>query len=325
MTASVETAVRGQAKKGPVLTWVEYLPIRALQLALRVIPRRAALGVGRLAGHLAWAIDARHRRIAIENLRASLPEAAPRGVAERIARRCFSHFGAVAADCLLLRYRRVRDVDRLAEWEGVEHLKRAHLMGKGVFVVSAHMGNWEMVALLQGWVGLPMAMVTRPLDNPRLETMLANGRRASGNEIVHKRRAVRGILKALADGWCIALLIDQDFVESDRVFVPFFGREASAAPTLGLLAMRTGAPIVPVVSELLPDGRYVIRYLPPIEPRSTGDREADVLGIMERCTALLESEIRRRPDQWLWMHRRWKTRPRQGEATATGGATAGGS
>jgi KDO2-lipid IV(A) lauroyltransferase len=220
-------------------------------------------------------------------------------------------------DCLLLQYRRVRDVDRLAVWEGIEHLKRAHLRGKGVFVVSAHMGNWEMVALLQGWLGLPMAMVTRPLDNPRLETMLARGRRRSGNEIIHKRRAVRGILGALRDGWCVALLIDQDFPESDRVFVDFFGRPAAAAPTLGLLALRTGAPIVPVVSELLGDGRYRIRYLTPLEARPTGDRDADVLDIMARSTAVLEAEIRAKPEQWLWMHRRWKTRPRR---TAVEGA-----
>jgi len=304
-------------KPGPVRAWVEYAPIRALQLALRVTPRRIALAAGRAAGLLACAVDGRHRRVALDNIEACLPRAGGGAARRRIVRRCFAHFGAVAIDCLLLPYRRVRDVDRLAVWEGVEHLKEAHLKGKGVFVVSAHLGNWEMVALLQGWVGLPMAMVTRPLDNPLLEKMLARGRQGSGNEIIHKRRAVRGILKALADGWCIALLIDQDFPESDRVFVDFFGRPAAAAPTLGLLALRTGAPIVPVLSELLPDGRYRIRYLPALEARSTGDRNADVVDIMSRCTAMLEVEITRNPEQWLWMHRRWKTRPRTLKAATT--------
>jgi len=295
---------------------MEYLPIRALQLCLRLVPRRLALAIGKAAGLLAYAIDRRHRQVAIDNLAARLPAAKDPVEARRIARRCFAHFGAVAVDCLLLPYRKVKDVNRLVEWEGLDHLKSAHLGGKGVFVVSAHLGNWEMVALLQGWVGLPMAMVTRPLDNPLLERMLARGRRRSGNEIVHKRRAVRGILKALADGWCVALLIDQDFVQSDRVFVEFFGLPASAAPTLGLLALRTGAPIVPVLSELKADGTYRIRYLPAIEARASGDREAGVLDIMSRCTSLLEEEIRRNPGQWLWMHRRWKTQPKAaGEAT----------
>ena len=313
----------GASRMGGARAWMEYLPIRALQLALRLVPRRLALAIGKTAGALAYAIDARHRQVAIDNLAAHLPEAVDSRAARRIARRCFAHFGAVAVECLLLPYRKVRDVDRLVVWEGLDHLKQAHLKGKGVFVISAHLGNWEIVALLQGWVGLPMAMVTRPLDNPLLERMLARGRRGSGNEIVHKRRAVRGILKSLADGWCVALLIDQDFVQSDRVFVTFFGRTASAAPTLGLLALRTGAPIVPVVSELKADGRYRIRYLPAIEARATGDRDADVLDIMSRCTFLLEEEIRRNPGQWLWMHRRWKTQPKVAEHRAPHEAPAG--
>ena len=308
----------------PGRAWIEYLPIRALQILLRLAPRRWALAVGRGAGLLACALDRCHREVAVANLSDCLPEAGDPRAARRLARRAFAHFGAVAVDCLLLPFRRVSDVERLAEWSGLEHLKQAHLKGKGVLVVSAHLGNWEMVALLQGWVGLPMAMVTRPLDNPLLEEMLARGRRRSGNEIVHKRRAVRGILRALADGWCVALLVDQDFVESNRIFVPFFGRPASAAPTLGLVALRTGAPIVPVVSEILPDGRYRIRYFPAIEAVSTGDRDADVLGIMSRCTAVLEEEIRRNPSQWLWMHRRFKTRPKRDEPRASVGATSGG-
>lgn len=295
---------------GPARIWLEYLPIRAIQVILRLLPRRLALGVGRGVGFLAHALDARHRQVARENLRACFPEiAGPR--LEEITRDCFAHFGTVGVECLLLPYRTRSDVERLAEWEGVEHLRKAHSLGKGVFVTSGHLGNWEMVALLQSWLGYPMSMVTRPLDNPLLETLLARGRRRSGNRITHKRRAVRGMLQALREGLCVALVIDQDFVRSDRIFVDFFDRPAATAPTLGLLALRTGAPIVPVVSELLADGRYRIRYLPPVEPRITGDREADILDIMARCTALLEEEIRRNPTQWLWMHRRWKTRPRE--------------
>lgn len=306
-------------KMGRGRAWLELIPIRSLQLLLRLVPRRLALAFGRLVGFAAWAVDGRHRRVALQNVEACLPEIADPRARARIVRRCFSHFGAVAVDCLLLPYRKVGDVDRIAAWEGVDHLRRAHLRGKGVFVISGHLGNWEMVALLQGWVGLPMAMVTRPLDNPFLERLFAQGRTRSGNEIIHKRMAVRGILRALRDGWCIALLIDQDFPESDRVFVDFFGRKAATAPTLGLLGLRTGAPIVPVVSRLLPDGRYSIRYLPAIDPAEGVDRESGVLDIMSRCTALLENEIRQNPEQWLWMHRRWKTRPRE---RAAGGVPA---
>lgn len=300
----------GASRKGSLLAWLEFLPIRGAQAILRLLPRRLALGLGRLLGLAAWVADRRHRRVAVENLTASLPGARDPVAAGRIARRCFAHFGAVAVDCLLLPYRRPADVEALAVWKGVEHLKAAHRKGRGVLVTSGHLGNWEMVALLQGWMGWPMAMVTRPLDNRLLERLLARGRRRSGNEVVHKRQAVRKVLRALRQGWCVALVIDQDFPESDRIFVDFFGRPAAAAPTLGLVALRTGAPVLPVVSRLRPDGRYEIEYLPHLEARSTGDRGADVVDIMSRCTALLEEAIRRHPEQWLWMHRRWKTRPR---------------
>lgn len=306
------------SRKGPAVAWLEYVPVRAVQALLALVPRRAALAAGRLAGRLAYHLDGRHRRVALTNLAACLPEASDPARAREIARKCFEHFGAVAVDCLLLHRRRIRDVDDLAEWAGTEHLRKAHRLGRGVFVTSGHLGNWEMVALLQGWSGWPMAMVTRPLDNPRLEELLARGRRRSGNEIIHKRRAIRRILGALRDGWTIALVIDQDFKESDRVYVDFFGRPAATAPTLGLLALRTGAPIVPVISRLLPDGRYRIEYLPPVETAGSGDRGADVVDIMSRCTAILEEAIRRHPEQWLWMHRRWKTRPRRGRTEEEG-------
>ncbi len=290
---------------------LEYLPIRAAQILVRSLPRSLALRAGRTLGLLAYALDGRHRRVALENIRTSLPEGADPRVRRRIARRCFAHFGMVGVDCLLLEYRDEEDVRRLATWEGLGHLREAHDRGKGVLVTSGHLGNWEVVALLQAWAGFPMAMVTRPLDNPLLERLLARGRQRSGNRITHKSRAVRGILQALREGLGVALVIDQDFPRSDRVFVDFFGRPAATAPTLGLIALRTGAPIVPVLSRLQPDGRYRIRYLPPVEPRKTGDREADILDIMGRCSALLEEEIREAPEQWLWMHRRWKTRPRR--------------
>ncbi len=304
-------AAPDESRKGPLTAWMEYLPVRGIQILLRPLPRRWALAAGRAAGRLAFLLDRRHRRVAEENIATSMPGAADPVRARRIAGRCFAHFGAVAVECLLMPYRSPLDVERLADWEGIEHLRKAHLKGRGVLVTSGHLGNWEMVALLQGWAGWPMALVTRPLDNPLLECLLARGRTRSGNEVIHKRRAVRGVLRALRNGWTVALVIDQDFPQSDHIFVDFFGRPAAAAPTLALLALRSGAPIVPVVSALGSDGRYRIRYLPAIEAVPTGDREADVLGIMSRCTALLEESIRGLPEQWLWMHRRWKTRPRR--------------
>jgi KDO2-lipid IV(A) lauroyltransferase len=153
-----------------------------------------------------------------------------------------------------------------------------------------------------------LALIARPLDNPRLERLLARLRGASGNEVVHKRDALRPMLAALKRREGIAVLIDQDARDAG-VFVPFFGRLASTTPVLAWLALRTGAPLVPSFSIPLDRGRFRIVYEPPVPVRATADRQADVVRITADCTAVVERWVREYPQVWLWMHRRWKTRP----------------
>ena len=293
--------------------WLEYLPIAVLARLLRLIPRKWALGVGRAAGRIAWMIDSRHRAVAVANLSAAYGDSLRQAERRRLVGRVFSHFGMVGADCLLMAGMVPGDVERLVEYEGVEHIRKAFLKGKGVFVFSGHFGNWEMVALMQGWLGYPMAMVTRPLDNPRLERMMLAGRGASGNEVIHKRNAVKGILKAIRNGWCVAIVIDQDTRGAESVFVDFFGRKAATTPALALLALKTGAPIVPVFGVPLPDGRYRISYLPEVpvkELAGTLGRGEAVAAVTAACTKIIEQQVRAHPECWLWMHRRWKRSPK---------------
>jgi KDO2-lipid IV(A) lauroyltransferase len=159
-----------------------------------------------------------------------------------------------------------------------------------------------------GLLGIPFAVIARPLDNPALDQRLVGLRRGSGNEVIPKRRAVRETMRALGRGSGVAILIDQD-ARQDGVFVPFFGRMASTTPTLALLALRTEAPIVPVFACVETDGTISVHIEPVVEPEPTGDRDADVLRVSAACTAIVERWVRRHPEQWLWMHRRWKTRP----------------
>lgn len=292
----------------------EYIPIAAAARVLRLLPRSWALATGRAFGRLAWLVDAQHRRVAFDNLTVAYGETMPEDDRRRMVGRVFSHFGTVAVECLLMQWKGPRDIDRLVEYEGVDHIRKAFLKGKGVFVFSGHFGNWEIVALMQGWLGYPMAMVTRPLDNPMLERLLRRGRTRSGNDVVHKQSAVRGILRAIRSGWCVAIVIDQDIRGTDHVFVDFFGRPAATTPTLGVLALKTGAPIVPVFGRPLPDGRYRITYLPEVpvqEIARSGDRDRDVQTITQVCTRIIEEQVRAHPECWLWMHKRWKTRPPQ--------------
>jgi len=281
-----------------------------LQMA-RVVPVSCLARAGAVLGTVAGRLDRRHTRIARDNLALAFGDALDPGEARRIVRACWRHFGRITLEALAFPRLDARRIDAVIRFEGLEHVRTAYAAGRGVLVFSGHFGHWELVALAQGHLGLPLALVTRPLDNPRLETMLARLRSGSGNLVIHKRTAVREMMRALGRGLGIAIVIDQDARDAG-VFVPFFGRLASTTPTLALVALRTGAPIVPVFSYPDPDGRWRVVYDPAIPAESTGDRAADVLRVTAACTAAIERRVRERPELWLWMHRRWKTRPPEG-------------
>ena len=181
--------------------------------------------------------------------------------------------------------------------------------------VSAHFGDWEAGALLLGHLGYELSVVARPLDNPLLDRMLDRLRRRTGNGVFPKRRAVREILKAMGRGGGVAILIDQD-ARGDGLFVPFFGRPASTTPTAALVALRTGAALIPMAARVEPDGTIAVCAEAAIALEPTDDRDGDVRRLTAACTAIVEGWVRRDPEQWLWMHRRWKTTPPDADAGA---------
>ncbi len=270
------------------------------------LPRRLLQTVGATAGSIGFLADRRHRRIAIGNLVSALGSGLTRGEARRITHQSWRHFGRTTADTLAFPRFGPRSGDRPVRFEGLEHIRAAYARGRGVLLFSGHFGHWELAALMQGYLGLPLVLVTRPLDNPRLERLLAQLRGLSGNRVLHKRNAVREMLRALRAGLGVAIVIDQD-ARQEGVFVPFFDRPASTTPTLALLALRTGAAIVPVFVLPEPGGSYRIIYEPEVPLNPTENRDADILRLTAECTAIVERWIRRYPQFWLWMHRRWKT------------------
>ncbi|HXV77832.1 MAG TPA: lysophospholipid acyltransferase family protein, partial [Candidatus Polarisedimenticolaceae bacterium] len=266
------------------------------------------LACGSLAGRLGYLLDGRHRRITLDNLRAAYGDAVDERWRRRVARRCWRHFGRITFDSLSIYALPRRRLDALLSYEGLEHVREAYARGRGVLFVSGHFGHWELTALMQGYLGFPLALVARRLDNPELERILIDLRQRSGNRVIHKHDALREMLRALREKLGVALLIDQD-ARGDGIFVPFFGRPASTTPALGLLAIRTGAPVIPTFTVPLDDGTYRVHYGRPVEPRHTGDRQQDAAWLTARCTEIIEEWVRRHPEAWLWMHRRWKTRP----------------
>ncbi len=283
---------------------------------LRILPRRGRLFVGKMLGLALFSLVPRLRRMARANLERAFGAQRPPEEIERIARASFIYLGRLLCD--IPSFARVRP-DRLEEFavfEGLENVRAAYAKKRGVYIFSGHYGNWEMVALIQGYLGMPLAMVTRPLDNPHLEKILFGYRTLSGNQVVHKHGAAKEMLRAIRRGWGVAIVIDQNVRGEDGLFVDFFGTPASTTPALATLALKTESPVVPAFGIPMPDGRYCIRYLPEVQVERTGDTRADILALTQRCTRIIEEQIRAQPEYWVWMHRRWRTRPPAGEETA---------
>ncbi len=177
--------------------------------------------------------------------------------------------------------------------------------GRGVLFFTGHFGYWEIHALAHALRFDPNSVLARPLDNPILDAMLEAIRTRTGNTVIQRRGAVRRILRTLASGRGVAILIDQHLHEADAVYVGFFQRPAATTSALAALALRTGAPVVPVFALPLPHGRYRLIYEHPVEP-PLGDTPDAIREYTQRCTDVLEMYVRRHPELWLWMHRRWR-------------------
>ena len=298
----------------PVRRVLEAAAVAVLLGVARVVPRRWLLALGSATGALTGRLDRRHTEIARSNLSLALGDSVDDRERERTLRACWRHFGRIAFDALAFPRLTPEVLGTVVRVVGEEHARDALRAGRGALVFSAHFGHWEAGAVAMGLLGIPFAVITRPLDNPILERFLARLRRGSGNAIIPKRRAVKETLKALAAGTSVAILIDQD-ARDDGVFVPFFGRPASTTPTLALIALRTGAPVLPIFARVEPDGTIVVHVEPVVVPTVTGDRDVDVLRFTAECTAIVERWVRSRPDQWLWMHRRWKSTPAERRAS----------
>jgi KDO2-lipid IV(A) lauroyltransferase len=274
----------------------------------RVLPRSALLAIGEAVGASAGRLDRRHTAIALENLRAAYGDALDDPARRRLVRACWRHFGKITFDALAFPRLDRSALGTVLRVEGLDHARQALAGGRGALIFSAHYGHWEAGAYAMGLLDVPFAVIARPLDNPALDRRLIALRGGTGNAVIPKRRAVRETMKALARGSGVAILIDQD-ARGEGVFVPFFGRLASTTPTLALLALRTGAPIVPVFARVNPDGTITVCVEPAIAVEAGADRDTDVVRITAACTAVVERWVRKDPEQWLWMHRRWKTRP----------------
>ncbi len=283
---------------------VEFAAVRLVSAALRPLPMTAVRSLGRGLGRLAYLVDAWHRRIALENLAAAFPG---RSQAERrqLARHTFAHFGSLLLELLKFSTYSREQMRAAIDSEGKEHARQAYDKGRGVLLFTGHFGYWEMLGLVQPLFLEPIAVLARPLDNPALNERLEAMRTVTGNSVIYRQGAMRRVLRELASNHGVAFLIDQHLHTPDAVHVDFFQRRAATTSALAALALRTGAPVVPVFSMPLPGGRYRMVYEHPVDPPRSEGPEA-IREFTQRCTDVLEMYVRRHPDLWLWMHRRWR-------------------
>jgi Kdo2-lipid IVA lauroyltransferase/acyltransferase len=273
-----------------------------------MLPRRVALALGRGLGRAWGRVDRRHLSIAEDNLARAFPDwddARRRAVALGV----YGHFGRVLLDVLWLARREPEEILRHVDVIGAEHVEAARAAGRGALLVTAHIGNWEAHGIAHGLLFGAIGLVARPLDNPALDARLCDFRRRPGNTVIYKKKALPQVLRLLRDNRAVAFLIDQNVQAGDGVFVDFFGRKAATTTVAAALALKTGCAVIPTHAALGEDGRYRLVYEPPIAPAPAADRAAELQGLTQRLTSVIEGWVRERPEQWLWLHRRWKTQP----------------
>jgi KDO2-lipid IV(A) lauroyltransferase len=288
---------------------LEYWLVLAVARALGVMPRGLARA---LAGCLAFAVYwsfGRLRRVGWRNLSLAQPEL-PKAEKTRILRGVYRHLGWQLVEfCRMARY----TPENTRGWmrtEGLDHYLGAQARGKGVLIVTGHLGAWELSSFYHSLMGHPMSMVIRPLDNRRLDAFVNGIRCLHGNRVIDKNDFGRGLLLAMRARQTVGILMDTNMTPPQGEFVKFFGVEACTGTGLAHIARKTGAAVLPGFMLWEPaERRYVLRFGPEIEIPHTADTAADILAATQICTSVIESWIRRYPDQWLWIHRRWKTRP----------------
>ena len=286
------------------------LRVRALLVLLPLfarLPLRLAVAIGAALGFLGWYLVPRERRLALEHLALAFPDSDP-AFRRRAGRASFVNLGRAALElaCADGYHHRLKRIVELSPGDAAL-LQEAHALGKGVVFVSCHVGNWELLARRIGLEGYPCGTVAREAQDPRLTALLDRSRRAAGVRVLWRGSPglAKELLRLLRQGGFVGLLIDQD-TDVQGHFVPFFGRPAFTPRAAGDLAIRTGAPMLfGCVHRLAPSvHRVTIRK---IEVERTGDREQDSRALTAAATLAIEREVRARPDEWVWMHRRWRT------------------
>ena len=297
--------------KCPMLRRVLWISFHVLRVIVLALPLSVAQALGAALGTVGYVVARSYRRLTLQHLAQAVGAETTERQRRRIARRLFRHLGMNVIEWFSLSKLDARCLERhyIVPPGAVERVRTALARGRGVVMLSAHLGNWEYLAAYFGMLGFPGTVIARRLRYPEYEQFFLELRRANGVATFDRRNAFQDLVRRLRAGECLGILPDQDVDSVDGVFVDFFGRPAYTPVGPVALALVSGAVILPSYT-VREGGRHKILIEEPLELVRTGDRQRDLVENTQRWSRITESYIRQYPDQWVWMHRRWKTQPR---------------
>jgi len=290
--------------------WFGFAVAWVLLKFLGVLPRSFARGIAAATVRILLAMLPKLRQTAQFNLRLAFPEWNDEQRREAI-RNMSRYLGWQAVEFARFPQYNRGNIEQIIEIEGHENFLEAQRRGKGVLILTGHIGAWEVSSFAHAVYGYPMHFMARPLDNVRLETFINRYRCLSGNQPIYKNESARAVLKALNNAGIVGILADQNTLPEEGAFVEFFGKAACTTPGIARLALHTGAVVVPGYAYWdVAAQKYKLRFEPAVELAESGDAERDIPENTRRFAKIIESIIRKFPDQWVWVHARWKTRPK---------------
>ena len=291
----------------PIIQYLQYLVFIFIEKVFNILPCPYALRLGKGLGTLFYYLDKRHRTVALDNLKLAYGTRKTSEEIKKISLSCFENLGISIAEMICLKNINAKELLKSISVEGMEHYHEAMKKGRGLVFIGAHFGNWEMLAIVISLLFQKGYVVARKLDNPYIHQRIEKARTFTGNHFINKNDAFWEMMKLLKKGELVGVLMDQNVAKREGVFIPFFGRPACTNKGLAMIVLKTKTPMIPIFMIRLPNGTHHVIVKPELPLIKTGHLKNDVRQNTAQITLAIEEMVRQYPEQWLWMHRRWKT------------------
>lgn len=290
-----------------MIAYITYLILKGFSLFINLLPEGFSLWMGRQFGLMGFYLDREHRKVALQNLQTAFGQEKSEKECHAIAKRTFQNLGMMAVEFFRIPRMDMEAFKKKVVVEGFDEAMELLKKGKGVLLLVSHFGNWELMGSMSKVIGYPIMVIAKPVkNNERVDRLITEIRQGGGLELIPPEKATRKVVRALSENRLVGILIDQRAKRSEGVMVDFFGRKAPTTPGLAVMALKSGAPVLPVfmIREGFQKHRLLIKE--PLKLIHTGDMKRDVETNTQLINHTLESMIRQYPDQWFWIHRRWE-------------------